>query len=290
MNKKHLAKIIALLIFSLLFSLPTFAQKSIDSNKLIKQTKFKSDKIEFGSGGTISIIGAPQGSIEIEGWNKNEVEISAEIEVEASNEEDLKRLANVCGFIIDESLSHLKIITVGTHDKKYLKRVDKKFPKNLRGMPFQVNYRIKVPFFSDLDINGGKGDLNLSNVEGTMQINYLESNAKLNLVGGTVQVTIGIGDVDVTVATRSWRGRFAEIMLARGNLNVWLPNNLNANLTAEVLRTGKIDNTYKLLKPMRRTKFTDNAMLAKAGSGGAELKFTVGDGMLNIGDFEKPAK
>jgi hypothetical protein len=290
MNKKNLSKIILLLTISLLFSLSVFTQKTQKQTKLIKQTKFKSDKIEFGSGGTISIIGAPDGSIEVEGWNNNEVEISAEIEVQASNEEDLKRLAHVCGFIIDESFSHLRIITVGTQDKKYLKRVDKKFPKRLRGMPYKVNYKVKVPFFSDLDIDGGRGELNLSNVEGTIRINYLESKANLNLIGGTVQATIGIGDVDVTVATRSWRGRFAEIQVARGNLNVWLPNNLNADLTAKVLRTGKIDNSYKLLKPMRRTKITDHAMLARAGNGGASLKFTVGDGILTIADFEKPAK
>ena len=123
-----------------------------------------------------------------------------------------------------------------------------------------------------------------------MRITFLESNAKLNLIGGTVRATFGIGNVDVTVATRSWRGRSAEIKLASGKLNVWLPRNLNANLNARVLRTGKIANSYKLLKPMRRTKFTDKGMTAKAGNGGADLSFTIGDGILTIGDFEKIAK
>ncbi len=290
MNKNIISKIVVLVVFLTSFSLFTFAQDSKKQPKLLKRTKFVSEKAEFGSGGTISVIGAPVGSIQIEGWNKNEVEISAEIEVQAANEEDLERLAKVCGFFIDGSVLHLKVISVGTHDKKYLKKMDKKFPKRLRGAPYRVDYKIKVPFFSDLEIDGGRGDLNLSTVEGTMRIKYLESNAKLNLIGGTVQATIGRGDVDVTVATRSWRGRFAEIQLVQGNLNVWLPNNLNANLTAKIIRTGKIDNTYKLLKPMRRTKFTNTAMMAKAGHGGAELSFTVGDGMLKIADFEKPSK
>lgn len=290
MKTQNISKIIVLLIFLTSFSVLATAQDSTSPNKLLKRTQFKSNSVKFGSGGTISIVGSPVGSMQIEGWNKNEVEINAEIEVQAETEEDLARLAKVTGFAVDESLIHLRINSVGTHDKKYLKSVDKKFPKELRNMPYRINYKLKVPFFTDLEIDGGRGDLNLSTVEGTMQIKYLESNAKLNLIGGTVMATIGLGDVDVKIATRSWRGRFAEIQVARGNLNVRLPKNLNANLKAEVLRTGKIANDYKMLEPLERTKFTPTSINAKAGNGGAKLAFTVGDGNIFIEDFEKPAK
>ena len=274
----------------MLLSANIFAQKHKTSKPLLKQTKFKTEKIDFGAGGTITVTGAPSGSIQIEGWNKNEVEVNAEIIVKATNEKDLNMIAAVCGFAIEDSLSQLRITSVGTHDKKYLKKVARKFPKRLRNAPFRINYKIKVPIFSDLIIDGGQGDLNLAMVEGTMRINFLKSNAKLNLIGGTVQATIGAGNVDVTIATRSWRGRFAEIQLAQGNLNVWLPQNLHANFSAKVLRNGKISNSYKMLKPKRRTKFTDKGMTGKAGNGGADLSFTVGDGQLKIGNLKPAAK
>ena len=41
---------------------------------------------------------------------------------------------------------------------------------------------------------------------------------------------------------------------------------------------------------MRLTKFTEKDMYARVGNGGAELKFTVGDGNLRIADFETVAK
>ncbi|MCB1025120.1 MAG: hypothetical protein KDB79_12055 [Acidobacteria bacterium] len=290
MNKKHFIRFVVIgLIFGVL-TVNTFAQKEKQPAKLIKSTKFKTETIEFGSGGTISIIGAPEGSIEIEGWNRPEVEITAEIEVQAANEGDLKLLAAVSGFLIEDSMSHISISSVGSNDKKYLKSVNKKFPKRLRDSPFRINYKIKVPSYSDLEIDGGRGDLTLSMVEGVMRIKCLESNANLNLIGGTVQATIGAGDVNVTIASRSWRGRFAEIQVAAGSLNVWLPQNLNANFSAKVLRTGKIDNSYDALKPTRKMPFTDTSIIAKAGNGGAELSFTVGDGLLKIGGSEKIAK
>ena len=117
-----------LIAFALVvFSNICFAQ----TGKLIKRTTYKTDSVEFGVGGTVTITGAPSGSISIEGWNKNEVEVSAEIEIQAATEADLTQLAAVNNFVIDQGFNHTRIITVGTFDKDYMKRVAKKFPKNL---------------------------------------------------------------------------------------------------------------------------------------------------------------
>ena len=266
----------------LLLSMPIFAQ----TKPLLKRTTYKTEKIDFGAGGTVSIIGAPHGSISIEGWQKNEVEISADIEVQAETEADLALLAQINSFVLDENFGHITVQSVGAYDKKYLKGVAKKFPKNLLAMPFRIDYRIKVPSYCDLEINGGHGDLNLSDVEGTMRINVLETNAKLNLVGGTIVATFGSGTVDVAIPTRGWRGRSADIQLASGTMNVTLPPNLSAEIDAKVLRNGQIENSYKTLKPRDRTKFSAKLIAAKAGSGGVGLSFTVGDGTLKFSGIE----
>jgi hypothetical protein len=98
---------------------------------LLKRTTYKTEKIAFGAGGTLTIIGAPTGSVTVEGWNRNEIEVSAEVEVQAATEADLATLTQVDGFVLDEGFGSVRVITVGTHDKDYMKRVAKKFPKNL---------------------------------------------------------------------------------------------------------------------------------------------------------------
>ena len=263
-----------------LLCLPLFAQ----TKPLLKRTTYKTENIDFGAGGTLSVVGAPNGSISIEGWSKNEVEITAEIEVQAETENDLALLAQINTFVLDENFGHITIQSVGTHDKKYLKSAAKKFPKNLLAMPFRIDYKIKVPGYCDLEINGGRSDLNLSNVEGTMRINVLETNAKLDLIGGTITATFGSGTVDVTVPTRGWRGRSADIQLASGTMNVRLPQNLSAEIDAQVLRNGQIENSCKNLKSRDRTKFTAKLINAKAGNGGVKLSFTVGDGTLRLSE------
>ena len=252
---------------------------------LVKRTTYKSEKIDFGVGGTVTIVGAPNGSITIEGWQKNEIEVQAEIEIQAATEADLALLAQVNGFVLDEDFGHARIVSVGTHDRDYMKRVGKKFPKQLLSVPFKIDFRIKVPTYCDLEINGGKGDLTLSNVEGAMLIKFLESNARMDLVGGAIDATFGVGNVDVKIAKPSWRGRMLNVGLASGMLNVQFPQNLSADLNASILKTGKIENSLENLKPRERAKFSEKSIVARAGNGGALLSFTVGDGDLKLSSW-----
>jgi hypothetical protein len=282
MNTKKSLLLIAIVVS---FSIAAFAQ----SSPLIKRTTYKTDKFDFGAGGTVSVVGAPNGSIRVEGWAKREVEISAEIELQAPTEADLNRMSAVTTFVLDEALGSTTITSVGPHNRKYLRQLDKKFPKALLGMPFRIDYVIKVPKYCDLLIDGGKGDLSISGVEGTMRVNFLETNATIELVGGATTAVFGSGTVNVLVPTAGWRGRQTDIQMANGTLNVTLPPSLNAEIDATILRTGKIENDYDGLKPrVRKAEFTDRSIAAKAGIGGIPLKFTVGDGTLKITDINRP--
>lgn len=268
-----------LVLFVAAFSFTTFSQ----SAPLLKRTTYKTDRLDFGVAGTLAVTGAPVGSIRIEGWKNREVEVTAEIEVQANTEEDLASMSAVTTFVMDESTGRIGIISVGPNDKKYLKQLGKKFSKQLQSLPFKIDYVIKVPQYCDLLIDGGRGDLTISGVEGTMKLNYLETNAKLDLLGGTTIAVFGKGSVDFAIPKASWRGRFADISLATGDMNVRLPVGINSELDATILRTGKIENTNAELIPrVRKGEFTDKSVVAKSGIGGVSLKFTVGDGSLKI--------
>ena len=277
-----------LLLLALLFlsqSIASAQQKNKSALQpvgTLTRTTTRHETRRFGYGSSLTIVGAPSGSITIEAWSKSEVDITADIEVHADTEADLALLASINNFTIDDDVNHLRILTTGMHDKVYMRRVAKKFPKALLGLPWKIDYHIRVPAMCDLEIDTGRGAISLSGVEGAISLKALESDAQLVLTGGAVNITVGGGSVNVRMAARSWRGAGAVIQLARGELNLLLPAGFNADINADVLASGQIENSYAQLVPQERTAFSPRSIRGRAGSGGAALAFKVTDGTLRI--------
>lgn len=249
---------------------------------LLVRTSTRNISRRFAYGGTVSLIGAPRGAITVEGWNKSEVEIVAETEVRAHAETDLALLAAVNTFNFDEDLNHLRLTTVGMHDKDYLRRTAKNFPKHLLALPWKINYHLRVPYATDLRIYSGEGALRLSGVEGGIEIEGDRTDAALELVGGVVKATLGRGALVLKIPARSWRGNGALIQVGVGDLTLELSAGFNAEIDASVLRTGKIENAYQDLVPRELTTPTERSFKGRSGAGGAQFSLTVGDGRLRI--------
>ncbi|MEZ5307696.1 MAG: hypothetical protein R2684_11185 [Pyrinomonadaceae bacterium] len=248
----------------------------------ISRTKEMSKKMKFSPASTLVLDGAPNGSISIESWDKNEAEVVAEITVWANSEEDATRLAAIAGFYVDDSVTSLRVYSVGPNDKNYVKKVDKKLPKSLRSNPFRIDYKVRVPVYTDLRIDGGKGDFSLKGVEGIVSVNYIESNAVISAPGGAMLLTIGSGSVDFSVTHSSWRGQGADIKIAKGDLIFRLPEDANVQIRGNAIGTGTIKIGYENLEPRDRTEFTEKAIEGTAGNGGARFDLTVKEGDLRI--------
>ena len=285
--KTKLTSAVIILLQFLLTVLPLGAQENpkqtiLDPSKLATRTVIKREAARLGYGGTVTLVGAPNGSITIEGWSRSEVELTAEIELRGLSEEDLNLLALVNGFIFEESANHVRILSVGMHDKKYMRRTAKTFPKSLLGNPWKIDYRIRVPEFCDLEINAGRGPISLKGVEGSLALTATESVAQVTLSGGIVNATVGSGKLDVKITARSWRGTGADIRLALGEMTVELPPGFSADVDATILRVGKIEDSFGELQPRQRNSVTPQLMRARAGAGGPIFKFTVGDGTITL--------
>jgi hypothetical protein len=272
-----------------LFILLCFATIPAQDNKkknipvakpLLTQKLTRQESQRLGYGGTVTIISAPQGSITVVGWQRSEMAVFAEIELQAETEEDLQRLATVNGFTFDQDINHVRLLTTGTHDKNFMRRAAKNFPKKLLGLPWSINYQIRVPVNTDLEIDAGRGPINISEVAGAIRLTAAESEAKLSLTGGTVTATIAVGKVDLTIPVRSWRGSGVEIRLAAGELTVQLPAGFNGDIDAEILRTGNIKNDFGPIESREKPGITPRVIKARAGAGGAYFHFVVGDGLV----------
>lgn len=261
----------------------------------------------LGYGSSLALYGAPVGNITIEAHARPEIEIEAEIEMRAASESDLDQLASVINAVFDAaSPNNLQVFSLGTHDKKYMKRAAKNFPKQLLANAWRIDYRIKLPVVTDLEINAGNGDITINNTEGAARINAAESNFTLNAHGGDITATIAKGAININPTARSWRGRGLDLKLGTGTLTLALPDNFNADINADILRTGGIEASYKNLaaqdetspvasvtfttttdgkkveQPSKLTSPDARTLRTRAGGGGTTFALVVGDGALRI--------
>jgi hypothetical protein len=282
-----------LLLALLIASSASFAQDNKTAaalpTELLKRTTTRKESARFNFGGTVTVVGAPRGSVTIEGWQRNEVELTAEIEQTALTEADLDQLAKVNTFVFDEDLNHLSVLSTGTHDREFMKKAAKNFPKKLLNFRWKIDYVLRVPANTDLEVTAGYGAVKVSGVEGALRISATESETELTLTGGAVSTTVTSGVVKLTIPVRSWRGAGADIRLATGILIVDLPAGFNGDIDADILRGGQIINTHDGLVAREKPGIQPQTMRARAGAGGAFFKLTVGDGTVNIRRSE-PAK
>lgn len=248
----------------------------------LARTTTRHEVRRLGYGSTITLLGAPTGSITIEAWSRPEVDITADIELRADTEEDLTRLAAVNSFFIEDEPNHLHVLTTGTHDKTFMRRTAKDFPKRLLGLPWKIDYHLRVPAYADLDINNGNGAFNLTGIEGSISFQAQASDALIKPSGGALRVTLLRGTVKLIVPTRSWRGTGANIQLATGDLTLELPTGFSGDVDADILRTGQIENNYPELAPREQSKPTPRSIATRAGAGGVTFALTVGDGTIKI--------
>jgi hypothetical protein len=280
-----MSKAKVILFISILLSVagPVFSQKPVAPEiQLLTRTTRRQETRRFSYGGTVTLIAAPRGNVTVEGWARNEVELTADIELKGPTEADLDQLATVNSFVFDEDLNHLSVLTTGTHDRAYMKKTAKNFPKKLLNLPWKIDYRLRVPVNTDLEVNAGHGTLKLSGVEGALRLSATEGDTSLSLTGGTVTTTVAAGSITLNIPARSWRGAGADIRIASGTINVDLQPGFSGDIDAEVLRTGKIVNTFEGLASREKPGITERTVRARAGAGGAYFKFTVGDGTVNI--------
>jgi hypothetical protein len=252
-----------------------------DAPPALTRTTTRHETRRFAFGNTLTIVGAPVGSITVEAWQRAEIEITADVELHADTEADLALLAGVNAFLLDADGPHFRLLTTGTHDSKFMKKA-KNFPKRLLAMPWRIDYRVRVPAVVDLDVSAGSGALSFDGFEGSLQLRGGECSATFNLAGGDVTATLLGGTALFRVPASSWRGRGASIKLVRGTLTVALPANFNADVDATVLRAGDITGTHDSFAPRDDAGQTPRSWRVRAGGGGAQLSFEVGDGAIRF--------
>lgn len=191
------------------------------------------------------------GEVEIQGWNKSEIQVIAIIEAE--DKESRERIEV-------EMKENSRGVSVETHYKKG------SWGNNNSG---SVNYTVKLPHSTTLsEVESVNGSIVVEEVAGEMKLTTVNGAIEASGLTKDSEVTSVNGGIEIKYAAVADSLRNIEIDTVNGRVKLVLPKNIGADVEVETMH-GSIRNDFGL-------KAEKNAFI------GRSLEGTIGDGRVRI--------
>jgi DUF4097 and DUF4098 domain-containing protein YvlB len=237
------------ILLSVVFFFATFAATDAAAQKRFSKTYAASKNIRLQ-------LTNRTGTVTVEGWDKDQIQISAYLEAPAAN-------------IVPVSLSGTILINVVKDNQG-------------RNEVGNVNFLIRVPYTSTVDIETRMGNLNVSNVRGTLLRAHISSEGDItltNIGASNVSAENVIGDIFYDGEVQQ-NGNYRFIS-TRGNINLRIPFNAGFKLVATAPSTRNIslgafsNGNMKFVGDGRR-------VIGQTGDGSATLTVTNQRGSISF--------
>ena len=236
-------------------------------------TKQFHEVVPFKTGGKVTVNNV-NGSITVETWDQENVEVNAEIVVKARSRRDAEDFLKEVEIILDRSGDRLRI------EPDYPKRegsglLDWVFGR--RPPEVTVNFRIRLPQQTDVVASSVNGRVTVSDVQGDV---------KLHTTNGSVEVRDVVGSLSVQTVNGSVKAKLlelpadAEVSLktVNGGIRLYLPEDVSAEIEASTVNGG-IDSEFPIEV---RGKYGPKHASGRVGEGDAFVTLKTVNGSIQI--------
>lgn len=214
------------------------------------------------AGGQVAVTNV-QGSIEVEGWDRDEVELT----VLKTAEGEGARLAAV-EIAVELGEDSLAVRTL------YPSQSDQ---------PVRVDYRLRVPRQLRLaTLHTVNGDIRVRNLEGGIEARTLNGDIEQTGIAGSVVARTVNGDVSLALRTLPGPDGTVELETINGDLNLLLPPQANAELELSTV-AGRIESELPL---PASAAAGDAPRRARLGRGGLRVRLRTVRGIIRVGENE----
>jgi DUF4097 and DUF4098 domain-containing protein YvlB len=220
-------------------------------------TKEVSQSYPLQPGGSIELQNV-NGAIEVQGWDRNEVEVHA-VKTAKQRESDLDRVS----IDVDAKPDAISITT--------------RYPQN-EGVEVAVDYTIHVPHSARLEHLGTiNGTLRIAGVEAVENLHTVNGNIEVFEAGGSVHAHTTNGNVHLELAhLRDKSGPIAET--TNGSLVLAVPSDTQADLEARCLN----GNFYSELPIAMESSQKPREIHGKLGRGGVPIHLRTVNGGIRL--------
>ncbi len=215
--------------------------------------------VPLNSSGRVS-LGNVNGSVEITGWAKNEVQIDA---VKSADDQ--------------QKLNEARIEVEGSGDSVSIRT---RYPEGRsNNNPASVHYTLHVPANAQIDkIDLVNGSLNVSGVLGEVNASLVNGKITARDLSGRANLSTVNGSTDAEFRTLSNVNEI-KISSVNGNINLTLPAKPNAEISASSVSGG-----IKTDFPLRvESGFGSRSLSGTLGGGGTHIDLSNVNGSTHIG-------
>jgi DUF4097 and DUF4098 domain-containing protein YvlB len=203
------------------------------------------------------------GAVDIKGWNKNEIKVTAIIT--AKNQKDRDRIK----VEFDQNSNNVSVET----------EYEKQSSWGHNNNSGKVDYTVMVPFgasLADIDLVNGslvinkvEGEIKANTVNGSINVQGLADDVELNSVNGSIKATYqqidNIDDIDLTTVN--------------GSIKLYMPSDLNATINAETMH-GSIKTAYGISSDKKM--FVGRRLSGSVGSGDISINLESINGSIKV--------
>lgn len=235
----------------------------------LEKTVKKEASLKYGGEVVLDNV---NGKITIEGWDREEVSVIAEIRVRDRNEDRAQELLDEIEIDFDERRGEIRIRTIT--------------PKRNSGFwgwasgnksSVSVYYRVKVPEECSLDIDNTNGAIEVSDVEGEIRLESTNGKIWTESVGGTVDANTTNGSIKVDIADIT-SSKDMEFTTTNGSVKIYLPEDAGFDLNARTTN-GSIKTDFSM---NTRSKYNRRRMQGSVNGGGPLVYVETTNGSINV--------
>lgn len=214
---------------------------------------------DFQDPGMLAIDGGQNGAVTVEGWERDVVEVRANV---WANARDAERAEE----IIDE----VRLAMRG--GELYANG-----PDTGRRESWGVSWEVMVPRSTDLEIETMNGGISLRDVTGTIEARALNGGVHLTEVGGDVRARTTNGGLRVELDGQRWSGEGLDAQTTNGGVTLVVPDSYSAHLEA-----GTVNGGFELEFPITVQGRIGRRLSTTLGDGGPTVRATTTNGGVHI--------
>lgn len=215
----RLVPILIALLALLVVPHPTVAQQGCDRQGWDGERICEVRQITLAAEGELDVDASPNGGIQVEGRDRDDVSVRAIVHARADSESRAR-----------EILGQIEIRADGTRIRTEGPRMN-----GPRDEGWHVNYRVLAPRSTDLQLESTNGGLDVTGIEGDLDLDTTNGGISLAEASGGVRAHTTNGGIDIRLSGSTWRGSGLDAHTTNGGIRLTVPDGFAARLEAETV-------------------------------------------------------